>query len=961
MVIDETFARYVSSNFEAYRDATSSYGKAFRIADNDFASSYYFAELELGVVTVNTATLTGAGLSDDVDDRAALFIPERSLVEAMETLPNGGRRIVVGHHPVSWLNDENSVLANRLLPELASVYLCGHLHESAPTQTTGFNGNLLVAQSGALYANRKFWNGYAVISLRENCHESRISFRRWFEQRRSFSKAEDLGDDGTFYSSDDAKAHWAAQVVLPSSNVLDTWRTEKLLPATVADCNNSFSEQDIDLVFITPEFDHEVPFGIEADGRVGSRLELLSFSKVLESSENYVVSASSETGKSTMLKQIALSYAKRPVTDEHWKFPVILQFSAIKPYSDYFERTLRNKLPELPDGVTVSSLLRCGTLAILIDDVDFAVKQKREALVKFVSNYPKCRYIFTSSTPFVESSALKPEITPDVPFTRIRMRQIKPEQILTLIESHGTTDPLEADRMLARVLRDSTTLNVPLTPVTGTFLIQIFQNDPDHVMLNQAALTERYVEILLQKYAPRDLLPGTFDFKNKVDLLCTITDFMVRTNDYSPEYNTILTWFVEYLKLYGLKFSASNLLDYFIQARILEHDGAIVRFRLKMFFEFFAATRMIDHADFKDYILHKDRYLSFINEIAFYAALNRKDAALVQLVHDELLRLSEDHWEEGKVPDPESFLKTFAVPGKSTTEAELDEMYGAIKSVEDLSFDRKRLKEGIELVSSEANQVIDRIRYEKPSEQWFAHLIMLSSLVKHMELIPDAQKREYLSGALSGWVQFTANSLGLVNALAKERRVTFNGVTYISTLSPNLPVGEMARRMALSMPAAIGRMAAAFLGTEKLIPQLHQGIGEANEPLGRQLLRISILADLGSTDVARLAAKASARFRGFRFLSHALARKLYEVAVRFRLPSADLAQVRSVAADIYVSLEGVAGGKVAARKARIIEGMATQRRQIDFKNDRPPALETNAAKPVPQPRPKKGRRGRRKR
>src|SRR5690606_38943244 len=148
----------------------------------------------------------------------------------------------------------------------------------------------------------------------------------------------------------------------------------------------------------------------------------------------------------------------------------------------------------------------------------------------------------------------------------------------------------------------------------------------------------------------------------------------------------------------------------------------------------------------------------------------------------------------------------------------------------------------------------------------------------------------------------------IVNALAKERRVTFNGVTYISTLSPSLPVGEMARRMALSMPAAIGRMAAAFLGTEKLLPQLHQGIGEEREPLGRQLLRISVLADLGSTDVARLSSKASARFRGSRFLSHALARKLYEIAVRFRLPTDDLSQVRSVAADIYVSLEGVAGG-----------------------------------------------------
>jgi hypothetical protein len=611
-----------------------------------------------------------------------------------------------------------------------------------------------------------------------------------------------------------------------------------------------------------------------------------------------------------------------------WTFPVIIQFEGIKGISGHIEKMVRHKLPDLPGVLKVKQLLQSGSMIILVDDVDFSDRVRRDQLLSFVSQYPNCRYIFTSGTPFVESSALKPEITKDVPFTRIRMRQIRQDQMLALIENHGLTDPFEADKMLARVVRDAGTLNVPLTPVTATFMIQIFQDDPDHVMVNQAALTERYIEILLQKFAPRDLLPGTFDFRNKVDLLATLTEFMVKSDDYAPEYNTILSWVVGYLKNYGLDFSAADLVQYFIDARIFELHGGSVKFRLRMFFEFFAATRMIEHADFRDYVLDKERYLSFINEIAFYAALNRKDLELVDRVNAAFTELSATAWDEGKIEDPEKFFKTFQVPGKSTTEAELDQIYAGISGQDSVLMATLGQNDGDQPAAP--TQSIDRGRYETPAEQWFAHLVLLSALVKHMELVPDVQKRVNLASALDGWVQFTANSLGVVNVLAKERRVAFNGITYISTLD-DLPVGEMARRLSLSMPAAIARMAGMFIATEKLLPQLTDGIGDPNEPLARQLIRFSILSDMGSVHVPSLGAKAADCFKGHRFLSHALARKLYEVAVRFRLPKQVLREVRHVAADLYVALENVPGRKVASRRAFIIEGMAVQRRQIDLK------------------------------
>ena len=948
---DPVFVDYLNEAFENYLIGTFDLRTKTALYSDNFSSGYYFEELDLYVAVTNTASLSSAGLLGESDDRAKLFIPESSIISALRGAPASSRKIVVGHHPMSWLNDSNNLLMSRAIPNEASAYFCGHLHEATPAQSATMNGDLLTAQSGALYAHRKYWNGYAVVTFREASDDARLIFRRWFEPRRAFAKAEDLGDDGIFYSSASAKDHWLAARA-PESEPLESWRKTHLLPEIISECNTSLSDQELDLVFVEPEFEHEVPYGKEADGRVGSRLEVLSFDEVVQSDTNYVISASSETGKSTLLKQIALHYARREAVGSDWIFPVIIQFEGIRPISGKIEKMVRDKLPDLPGSLKIRDLLQSGSVILLVDDVDFAEKKKRDALLSFVTQYPSCRYVFTSGTPFVESAALKPEITKDVPFTRIRMKAIKAEQMLTLIENHGLTDPLEADQMLARVLRDSSALNVPLTPVTGTFLIQIFQDDPDHVMLNQAALTERYVEILLQKYAPRDLLPGTFDFRNKVDLLSTITDFMVRTGEYAPEYNTVLSWVVEYLNRFGLKFSASNLLKYFIDARVFEHHGTTVSFRLRMFFEFFAATRMIEHRDFRDYILDKSRYLSFINEISFYSALNRKDHELIATIDDAFKALSSTSFDANKIGDPEQFFKDFKVPGQSTTEEELDEIYSAVKDKEELTLDRQRLTDGdFSLLATNANQAVERIRYETPSEQWFAHLVLLSTLVKHMELIPNDDKRAHLASALDGWVQFTANSLGIVNALAKERRVAFNGITYISTLADDLPMGEVARRLSLTMPAAIGRMAGTFIATDKLYSQLAEGIGSQDDPLARQLMRFSIISDMGSASVAQLADKAADSFKGHRFLSHALARKLHEVAVRFRLPKEVLSEVRNAAADLFVALENVPGGKVAGRRSTLIESMANQRRQISAKTTNIAAI----APPKDNPKPSRPR------
>jgi hypothetical protein len=246
-----------------------------------------------------------------------------------------------------------------------------------------------------------------------------------------------------------------------------------------------------------------------------------------------------------------------------------------------------------------------------------------------------------------------------------------------------------------------------------------------------------------------------------------------------------------------------------------------------------------------------------------------------------------------------------------------------VRQPADLERDRALLLEGADFTDKDDSQVVSRIQFDSPEERWLAHLILVSGMVRHMELVPDEDKRRVLAGALEGWVQFTANSLGIVAALAKDRRVTLNGIVYRTTLGDDMPVGEAARRMALTMPIASARMAALFIGTEKLRLQLQSGIGSEEHGPAEQFLRFAILADLGVGNLADLAEQVANQSRDSRFLRHVLMRKLYEIAIRFRLPKDQLDDIKNIVSDMIISLQRARHNS--SNKSKVLKTMTQQR------------------------------------
>jgi hypothetical protein len=197
-----------------------------------------------------------------------------------------------------------------------------------------------------------------------------------------------------------------------------------------------------------------------------------------------------------------------------------------------------------------------------------------------------------------------------------------------------------------------------------------------------------------------------------------------------------------------------------------------------------------------------------------------------------------------------------------------------------------------------------------------------------MELIPNELKKKYLREVIKGWLQFCAFSLTLVPRLVKDRTVEINGVLYKLNWNTHEPMGEMARRISLVMPIAASFLATSAIGSEKLRLQLAEGLGTDQLSPSEQLLRALLLADIGVPGLPKILDDTSKSVARAAYLSTVLVRKLYDVAIRFRLDKGDVDAVRSLAANLVTSITG--SGKGSGGRDGVIENLRRQRVLLDL-------------------------------
>nr|WP_256464324.1 metallophosphoesterase [Bradyrhizobium sp. 21] len=179
--------------------------------DGDLVHSFILERgaSKLGIATINTAVCCGRhairAKGEVADhpywDYGTLAITERQLRDAISRLRHTDFRMLVMHHPLSWVHEDEQAVLEQLISSNFDLVLYGHEHLPRFSSVSGNFGDIKFVPAGSAYAGRspinpRYTNAFNFGLLNCTTGEGAIHHRRWMEERDCWATDDRYWPDG---------------------------------------------------------------------------------------------------------------------------------------------------------------------------------------------------------------------------------------------------------------------------------------------------------------------------------------------------------------------------------------------------------------------------------------------------------------------------------------------------------------------------------------------------------------------------------------------------------------------------------------------------------------------------------------------------------------------------------------------------------------------------------------------
>jgi len=292
---------------------------------------------KIGIVGINTAWL-----SNSDNDKEKLTPGKHMMEEALKDLKDCDYKLVLGHHPLSWLESEQRHQISAILANNKAMYLHGHMHKNSGEYFVALNTGFLTLQSGAAFQAREDEKYYNAIQWGELIFKNemvRVTPKKWSVTNQKFisDSSERMPDSFKEEGTDS----WLFPYIFSISNIKTEKRNKPQvkIPAGWSLINKDFIKKRKE-----PEKEDILKY---FDGKEPSYNEIFSSfipvrNIVLEIKEEFVrcnednktkcilITGAGGEGKTTVLLQTA----KILVDNYDWKALVLRQADNDMPFPD---------------------------------------------------------------------------------------------------------------------------------------------------------------------------------------------------------------------------------------------------------------------------------------------------------------------------------------------------------------------------------------------------------------------------------------------------------------------------------------------------------------------------------------------------------------------------------------------------------------------------------------------------
>lgn len=354
--------------------------------------------------------------------------------------------------------------------------------------------------------------------------------------------------------------------------------------------------------------------------------------RILENDHNAVLIAEQDSGKTSILRMLALRRG-RDITGGEVSgapLPLLIHAKTILGAGFTVEEAVAaefRKLGEDDLASTVEEELRNGHYYLSVDGFSELLrdedKQRVEERILAFANTHESTRIVVAARP---ADFLKPRYFPD--FFHYRIEDFDQAQSASLVRRWAGDSPNFADVAAKMVARLREALQLPGSPIPATIGVMLHE-EQGRFITNTAEAIDRYMVIRLGRYAHELGLKQEVDWARKQDLLAEIAFAMVEAGQDSIAESDFIVRLEEIQQRQGDTPRGVVVLNELIQSGVLHAEGGNLSFFRSSFRDFFAGHHLYQRGDLDEFAPAHLFDRRWGGVIVFAAGLRRSNARLL--------------------------------------------------------------------------------------------------------------------------------------------------------------------------------------------------------------------------------------------------------------------------------------------------------------------------------------------
>lgn len=613
---EKEFNDYVDSSsfllaekFENYRNFERSFS-SLGIDTDTLTGKGWALNDDVGVYCLNSAIFSSGESATDINN---LVIDTRSIHKWLSTC-SAKYKIMVMHHPLSWLNEWAQKELLLILNKNFCLLLSGHEHDQQVDHSNSSFGNVVKCAAPALFTSKKDELGYSIITIERCSGVSQLQYRQWTKHQSfvsgvSFSNS----DDGIVVISKKSPK----QMADVTEDKFDHDTYTRLLNDSFEISLKSYSEQP--LIWVTPD----VCVDCEKSDNKKER-DFVNLKELIKNPKSAVITAPTQFGLTSLSHYLCLDAWKKG-SKSLW---VRLDAELIKAHE---------VIDSINRQVSISGVEEHMLECIVVDSWTNSDKNKIKLLKKINDTYPDIPLIVfqTKNENFFSKAATVSAIC-EKEFLTYHINSMSREKIRSLVSQYNSHKNIYTDDeiLLKNIISDLKVLNLHRTPLNCITLLKVSEVDFDDGPVNRTEVIKRVLFLMFNT-------EGIAHYKRRPDLkdcehvLGWYSEKLLRESKLEFTMDNFLISVKNFCSSNMIEMETQVLFDVLANNNIFVKVGHNFRFKFTYWVMYFAAQRMHKNLDFRNFIFEDKRYASYPELIEFYTGIDRnRDDALEILIED---------------------------------------------------------------------------------------------------------------------------------------------------------------------------------------------------------------------------------------------------------------------------------------------------------------------------------------